>query len=107
MVIALALGGMIFWIGLATTPFVERMRPSLEALEIRVQQGSVVGVASLPGSREKDWEDETPAAEASLRVHPAFVGREGERVENDPTPDSVRAVREPPLPTPSLIGGGS
>ena len=44
LVIAVALGGMIFWIGLDAGPFVQRMRPSLEALEHRVEQGSIVGV---------------------------------------------------------------
>ncbi|MGH3088672.1 MAG: complex I subunit 4 family protein, partial [Rubrobacteraceae bacterium] len=46
-VIALALGAMIFWIGLATGPFVERMRPSLEALETRQTTGSGEALASL------------------------------------------------------------
>ncbi len=97
-VIALALGGMIFWIGLATGPFVERMRPSLEALETRVQQGSVV--ASHGSLRSGEWGVgkiqgiEASAIEASPQIHPEFVGREGEtggeeRVENDPTPYSL------------------
>jgi NADH-quinone oxidoreductase subunit M len=129
MVIALALGGMIFWIGLATTPFVERMRPSLEALESRVQQGSLaagqpddslgslrspeagrrVAPRSAPrrlGGREPEKTKNRDVRRRSL--HSGWresVEREGEGIEgkeagNTPIPYSL-------LPTPYHKGGGS
>jgi hypothetical protein len=81
MVIALALGGMIFWIGLATTPFVERMRPSLEALESRVQQGS------LAAGQPDDSLGSLRSPEAGRRVAPRSAprrlgGREPEKTKN-------------------------
>ncbi|MBA2692571.1 MAG: NADH-quinone oxidoreductase subunit M [Rubrobacter sp.] len=95
MIIALVLGAMIFWIGLATTPFVQRMRPSLEALEARSLRSGESGAASLRdasgvGSREIHG-GEAFAEIAAVRVHREFVERGGgseraEKVETIPTP---------------------
>ncbi len=57
LVIAVALGGMIFWIGLDAGPFVQRMRPSLEALEARIEQGSLV--ANVQAGEPLMWREET------------------------------------------------
>ena len=56
LVIAVALGGMIFWIGLDAGPFVQRMRPSLEALEARIEQGSLV--ANVQAGEPLMWHEE-------------------------------------------------
>lgn len=106
MIIALALGAMIFWIGLATTPFVQRMRPSLEALEARA------GIAAVGVERESRvaiWEIHNGEAAAIER---GFVGRESgsigtERVESIPTPETSeasasRSERSERLPTPGI-----
>ena len=42
LIIATALGGMVFWIGLDTGPFLQTMNGSLRALETRVERGSFV-----------------------------------------------------------------
>ena len=46
MIIVAILGGMIFWIGLDTGPILRRMNGSLEALAIRVEQGSYAGAGT-------------------------------------------------------------
>ena len=56
LVIAAALGGMIFWIGLDTGPFLQRMRSSLEALETRVERGSLV--ANVQAGEPLVWHEE-------------------------------------------------
>ena len=44
--IVAVLAALIFWIGLGTSPFIHRMRPSLTWLEERVEQASL-GIARL------------------------------------------------------------
>ncbi len=85
-IIALALAAMIFWIGLATTPFVQRMRPSLEALEARAgiaavspeSREALAPLASGAGSREIHG-GETSAEIAAVHAHRESVERGGRK----------------------------
>jgi len=42
LIIAVALGGLVFWIGMDTGPFLRTMNGSLSALEVRVNRASPV-----------------------------------------------------------------
>jgi NADH-quinone oxidoreductase subunit M len=44
--IAVTLGGFIFWVGLYTTPFLQTMNGSLRAIEQRVERGSFGGTGA-------------------------------------------------------------
>jgi len=46
LLIAVTLGGFIFWVGLYTTPFLQAMNGSLRAIEQRVEQGSFGGTGA-------------------------------------------------------------
>jgi len=46
LLIAVTLGGFIFWVGLYTTPFLQIMNGSLRAIEQRVEQGSFGGTGA-------------------------------------------------------------
>ncbi len=53
LVISIALGGLVFWIGMDTGPFLRTMNGSLSALETRVNRGSFVEAGLRWGARDR------------------------------------------------------